>query len=195
MSNGDGTQHVIVNEYTVDAGAGGYVRWRPRMVRLSAVQDITNTLTATGWMGSDLEYPMEVKEFFPEFAVYTQDAVHVNTIVVDKADPQGVREFELGGGFYQNYRINLAMYAQDEETGIGVFSDLSDRFFGLTDAPYVSLLDFNQADPPPLITRMEVVSFDYTKASLDVVPYEYHLWYAQLIVQDFVDGTRTEMPT
>lgn len=184
-----------LNDPPIDAGVGGFVRWRPRMVRLSVLADLTATLTTTGWIDGDLRYPMEVKEFFPEFAVYQQDAVHINTLVLDKADPQGLREYELGLSFSQTYRINMAMYAQDEETGIAVFSDLADRYFGLTDAPYISLLDYNQPDPAPLITRMEVLSFDYTKASLDVVPYEYHLWYAQLMVQDFVDGNRTDMPT
>lgn len=165
------------------------------MVRLSVLQDLSNTLTSTGWTTAPLQYPLEVKEFFPEFAVYEQDTVHVNTLVLDKAEPQGLHQYELGLNFYQNYRINMAMYAQDEETGIAVFSDLSDRYYGLTDAPYVSLFDFNADATPPLITRMEVMSFDYVKASLDAVPYEYHLWYAQLVVQDFVNSDRTDMPT
>lgn len=179
----------------IDGGIGGYVRWRPRMVRLSVLADLERTLTSTGWMSGGLQYPMEVKEFFPEFAVYQQDAVHVNTLVLDKADPQGLTEYELGLRYAQSYRVNMAMYAQDEDTGIAVFSDLADRFEGLTDAPYISLYDYNQPDPAPLITRMEVTSFDYVKASLEAAPYEQHLWFAQLIVQDYVDSDRTDMPS
>lgn len=184
-----------INDVPIDAGIGGYVRWRPRMVRLSVLADLTATLTSTGWMNSALTYPFEVKEFFPEFAVYRDDAIHVNTIVIDNADPQGLEDFELGLNRTQLYRINMAFYSQDDETGIAVFADLSDRYEGVTDAPYVSLLDYNQTGTPPLITRMEVETFQYVKASLDVAPYEHHLWYAELIVRDFVDGNRTDMPS
>lgn len=184
-----------LNDPPIDAGIGGYVRWRPRMVRLSVLEDVTTTLTNTGWTDSDLAYPFTVVEYFPEFAVYKNDAQHVNTMVLDHAAPQGLYEYELGLSYYQMYRINMAFYSQDEETGLAVFGDLSDRYEGLTDAPYVSLRNYNVGANPPLITRMEVTSFQWVKASLDQAPYEYHLWFAELIVRDFVDGNRTDMPT
>lgn len=184
----------IINEISIDSGDGGYVRWRPRMVRLSVFEDMKGTLTRLGWMSAPLQYAFEVKEFFPEFAVYSNDAVHVNTLVMDNGDPGPMREYEMGGMMTRVYRMNFAMYAQDDETAIAVLSDLADRYEGLTDAPYISLLNYNVAVDPPLITRMEVESFQHVKASLDVAPYEHHLWFAELVVRDFIDGNRTEMP-
>lgn len=183
----------VINEITIDSGDGGYVRWRPRMVRLSIVEDLKNTLTSTGWTSAQLNHPFSVQEFFPEFAVYADDEVHVNTLVVDSAEPSPVEEFELGGQLSRLYRVNMAFYAQDEETGIAVFSDLADRYEGLTDSPYVSLYDYNQQTDPPLVARMEVESFQYVRAALDVAPYEHHLWFVELMLRDFVDGDRTVM--
>lgn len=185
----------VVNQITIDSGDGGYIRWRPRMVRLSVFNDLRATLTTLGWMSAPLQYAFEVKEFFPEFAEYAQDVIHVNTLVMDNGDPGVMEEYELGGQFSRLYRINFAFYAQDEETGIAVFSDLNDRYVGLTDSPYISLLNYNAAGTPPLIARMEVESFQYVKASLDVAPYEHHLWFAELVVRDFIDSDRTTMPT
>lgn len=187
--------HVVTQDITIDSGDGGYVRWRPRMVRLSVFEDMKNTLTSTGWMTANLKYPFSIKEFFPEFATYVDDAVHVNTLAVDAGEPLVLEEYELGGMLTRLYRINAAFYAQDDETGVAVFSDLADRYDGLTDAPYISLLNYNVQPDPPLITRMEVESFQYTRAAMDVAPYEHHLWFMELMVRDFVDGNRTEMPT
>lgn len=184
-----------INDVPIDAGIGGYVRWRPRMVRLSVFADLKSTLDATGWLDAELEYQFEVKEFFPEFAIYATDSVHVNTLTMDNGDPGTIGDWELGGDLSRLYRINLAFYAQDDETGIAVFSDLSDRYEGITDAPYVSLFNYNGVGDPSLITRLEVESFQYVRAALDVAPYEHHLWFAELIVRDFIDGNRTDMPS
>lgn len=185
---------IVTQDVTIDSGDGGYVRWRPRMVRLSVFEDMKRTLTDTGWLDADLKYPFAIKEFFPEFATYADDPVHVNTLAVDQGEPLALEEYDLGGMYTRLYRINAAFYAQDDETGVAVFSDLADRYDGITDAPYISLHDYNQAGDPPLITRMEVESFQYTRAAMDVAPYEHHLWFMELMVRDFVSGNRTEMP-
>lgn len=184
-----------LNDIPIDGGIGGYVRWRPRMVRLSVFEDLKRTLTSTGWMNANLDKPFTVKEFFPEFAVYADDEVHVNTLTLDNGDPQPIEDFEMGGDRTRIYRLNLAFYSQDDETGLAVFSDLADRYEGITDAPYISLLDYNTSGTPPLITRLEVEGFQYVRAALDVAPYQHHLWFAELLVRDFIDGNRTEMGT
>lgn len=184
-----------LNDVPIDAGIGGYLRWRPRMARLSVFNDIKRTLTATGWLNAPgLEYPFDVDMFFPEFATYQQDRVHVNTLTLDDGEPQQLEEYEMGGNYTRTYRINLACYAQDNDTGLAVFSDLADRYEGITDAPFVSLFDYNQTGPDyPLVTRMEVENFQYARAPLDGVPYEHHLFFAELVVRDFIDGNRTTM--
>ena len=178
----------------IDGGVGGYVRWRGRMVRSSVYNDLVATLTATGWTNATLDYPFTVKEYFPEFAVYVQDSVHVNTLVLDDGEPTPLEEWEMGGLLTQVYRFNLAFYGQDEETGLAVFADLSDRFQGLTNAPFVPLYNYNVAGPTfPLIRMMAVESFQFVHAPADAVPYDHHLFFAELLVRDFVDGDRTVM--
>ncbi|HET6914975.1 MAG TPA: hypothetical protein VFH56_02685 [Acidimicrobiales bacterium] len=186
---------ITVQDVDISSGDGGYVRWRPRMVRLSVFEDMKNTLTSTGWMTASLKYPFAIKEFFPEFAVFKDDATHINTLAVDSAEPLVLEEYELGLQFARLYRVNMAFYAQDDETGVAIFSDLADRYDGLTDAPYISLFDYNQGANPPLITRMEVASFQYTRAAMDVAPYENHLWFGELMVRDFIDSDRSTMPS
>jgi hypothetical protein len=187
--------HIVTQDITIDSGDGGYLRWRPRMVRLSVFEDMKRTLTSTGWTTAALKYPFSLKEFFPEFAVYQDDATHINTMAMDAGEPLALEEFEVGGKFTRLYRMNAAFYAQDDETGVAVFSDLADRYDGLTDSPYISLYDYNQQSNPPLITRMQVESFQYTRAAMDVAPYEHHLWFCELMVRDYLDSDRTEMPT
>jgi hypothetical protein len=183
-----------LNDVPIDAGIGGYLRWRERMVRLSVLQDLKTTLTATGWMNSNLSFPFEVKEFFPEFQVYAQDDTHVNTLVLDEGEPMQLEEWDMGNALTRIYRFNVAFYAENNETGVSVFSDLSDRFDGITDAPYVSLFNYNaQGSNYPLITRMEVESFQFVRAPLDASPYEHHLFFGELLVRDFIDGNRTVM--
>jgi hypothetical protein len=176
----------------IDTGVGGYVRWRGRMVRSSVFNDLKRTLTATGWLDTELEYPFQVREFFAEFSVYVQDAIHVNTMVIDNGDPTPIGEWELGGDMTRTYRFSLGFYAQDDETGLAVFSDLQDRYDGLTEIPYVALYNYNAATPP-LIRYMEVEGFQYARAPQDAVPYEHHLFFAELMVRDFIDGDRTTM--
>lgn len=179
----------------IDAGSGGYVRWRNRMCRLSILNDMIDTLTKTGWMGDlavDNQYPFDVKEFFPEFAVYAQDAVHINTIALDDGEPFSMEEYETGGMYSRLYRMNFAFYAQDNDTGMSVLMDLADRYEGLTNIPYVPLYNY-ATTPSTLVVQMEVQSFQYTRAPLDAAPYDHHLFFGELILKDFVDQNRVEM--
>lgn len=164
------------------------------MVRSSVYNDLLATLTATGWTNGSLEFPFEVKEFFAEYAQYQRDSVHVNTFVLDAGDPSPLVEWELGGLLTQVYRFNFAFYGQDEATGIGVFSDLSDRYQGLTDAPFVPLYDYNAAGPDfPLVRMMEVESFQWLRVPTEASPFDHHLFGGELILRDWIDGDRTVM--
>lgn len=178
-------------------GEGGYVRWRPRMVRTSVFEDLKTTLANTGWTGStpaiSLKYPVSVVEFFPEFAIYDENKVRWNTLAIDEGDPGDLEEFELGGKFSRDYRFNLALYAESDGIGSSLFSDLADRYLGLTDSPFISLYNYNVATPA-LIVRLEVQGFQYLKAPQDVAPAEHHLFFAELLVRDFVDQVAVRMP-
>lgn len=178
-------------------GQGGYLRWRPRMVRQSVFQDLKVTLTNSGWIGATptmaIKYPVTVVEFYPEFAIYEQDKVRYNTVALDQGDPGDLEEFELGGKFSRDYRFNMAFYAESDGIGASLFSDLGDRYLGLTDSPYIGLYNFNAATPT-LIVRLEVMGFQYTRAPADVAPYEHHLFFGELTVRDYVDQNRVRFP-
>lgn len=178
-------------------GEGGYVRWRPRMVRQSIFYDLETTLSNSGWTGATptmaVKYPVNVVEFYPEFAIYEQDKVRYNTLALDQGDPGELAEFELGGKFSRDYRFNMALYAESDGIGASLFSDLADRYTGMTDSPFIGLYNFNAATPT-LIVRLEVMGFQYLRAPADVAPYEHHLFFAELIVRDYVDQNRVRMP-
>jgi hypothetical protein len=178
-------------------GIGGYVRWRPRMVRQSVFNDMKATLAAAGFTGATptiaLKYPVNVIEFFPEFAIYDADKVQYNTIAVDNGEPGPLEEYELGGIFSRDYRFNMALYAESDGLGLAMFSDLADRYLGLTNFPFVPLYNYNEATPT-LIVNMEVLGFQYTRAPQDVAPYEHHLFFAELILRDFVDQNEVRTP-
>lgn len=178
-------------------GVGGYVRWRTRMVRQSVFQDMTTTLTLAGYIGAtpsiSLNYPVNVVEFFPEFAIYDIDKVQYNTIAVDNGEPGPLTEYELGGVFNKDYRFNMALYAESDGIGLSLFSDLSDRYEGLTNYPFVPLYNYNAATPTRIV-NMEVLSFAYTRAPQEVAPYEHHLFFGELIVRDFVEQNPNRTP-
>jgi hypothetical protein len=178
-------------------GAGGYVRWRPRMVRQSVFEDMKTTLSNNGYLGSTpsiaLNYPVDVVEFFPEFAIYDQDTVKYNTIAVDNGEPGPLEEYELGGIYSRDYRFNMALYAENDGIGLSLFSDLGDRYLGLTNYPFIPLYNYN-ATTPSLIVNMEVLTFGYTRAPVEVAPYEHHLFFGELILRDFVQQNPDRTP-
>lgn len=178
-------------------GQGGYVRWRPRMVRQSVFEDMKTTLANNGYMGAtpsiSLKYPVNVVEFFPEFAIYDQDKVRYNTIAIDNGEPLPMEEYEVGGLFSRDYRFNMALYAESDGIGLSLFSDLSDRYSGLTNFPYIALYDYNDQDTPHIV-NMEVLSFGYSRAPGDVAPYEHHLFFAELVLRDFVQQNPDRQP-
>lgn len=178
-------------------GDGGYVRWRPRMVRESVFEDMKTTLANSGYIGASpsiaLKYPVDVVEFFPEFGVYDQDTVKYNTIAVDNGEPGPLEEYELGGLFSRDYRFNMALYAENDGIGLSLFSDLGDRYLGLTNYPFIPLYNYNET-VPSLIVNMEVLAFNYTRAPQEVAPYEHHLFFGELILRDFVQQNPNRTP-
>ena len=178
-------------------GDGGYVRWRPRMVRQSVFEDMKTTLRNNGYMGATpsiaLKYPVDVVEFFPEFAIYDTDKVKYNTIAIDNGEPGPLEEYELGGLFSRDYRFSMALYAENDGIGLSMFSDLGDRYLGLTNYPFVALYNYNAATPTRVV-NMEVLAFQYARAPQEVAPYEHHLFFAELLVRDFVEQNPNRTP-
>lgn len=182
---------------------GTYVRHRPRMVRESIFQDLRDTLIRTDWLAGTTRdglvtttpsstfpllegKPINLIDFFPEGVSETPP----NTFAVDIGEPGDLVEGELGGYFEQPYGFEFAFYASSDAVAIALFSDLTDRYMGLSDSPFISLYNY-LTDPPNLVVRMEVENFKYARNQHTAAPNEVHLYSAQLEITDYVDQART----
>lgn len=178
-------------------GVGGFVRWRPRMVRQSVLQDIKQTLSVSGWLGIPtvglLTQAITFEDAFPEEDLVQGRTVGLNTFVLDNGRPGVLEEYEMGGLYSRPYAFSMAFFAETDAVALSLYSDLADRYNGLTVSPWISLYNYAAATPT-LVTRMEVESFEYGRAPREVAGQERHLFLAELQVLDFVDqtGTRTQ---
>lgn len=167
-----------------------YVRWRSRMVRESVWQDVISTLNRTGWLGSDtmniLTMPIILEQAYAEEMLYQGQAPKPNTFSMDNGRPGPIDEEEVGGMQVRPYQFGLTFFAESDVVGLSMLEDLRDRYDGLTDSPFISLYDYN-TDPDEIVVRMEALSFGYALAPEQLA--SKHLYFAELIVQDFVDQT------
>lgn len=159
------------------------------MVRESVWRDILATLERTNWLGgstmSILTTPIVLKDSWSDEQLYQGQAPKPNTFSMDNGRPGPIDEEELGGMYSRHYQFALSFYAESDVVGLSMLEDLRDRYDGLTDAPFISLYDFN-TDPNIPVSRMEAISFGYAPDPEQTVK---HLYFAELIVQDFVDQT------
>lgn len=165
-----------------------YVRWRTRMVRASVINDLKLTLTDTNWLGST---PLGLRTIPVKVvdgpAADPREGLDKNTLALDNGQAGELEEAELGGRLYlQPYRFEFMFFAESDAVGHALMQDLADRYTGRTGVPSLALYDFGQATPV-FVCNMEVESFDYTRAPGEVAPYDQHLFFAELIITDFVE--------
>lgn len=182
-----------------------YVRHRSRMVRESVFQDLRDTLIRTEWLAGTtfrgdvttapentlalLEgRPLNLIDYFPEFDGAPAETL-LNTFAMDIGDHGEMYEAELGGHWAQPYTFNMAFYAVTDAVAMAVFSDLYDRYMGITDDEFISLYNY-LVDPPKIVVRMEVENFRYARDVTNVAPHEVHLFFASLEITDYVDQAR-----
>lgn len=180
---------------------GGYVRWRPRMVHQSVLGDLKTVLDAVGWYSLSspttipsavaglLTSPIVIQDAFPEEGVYVGNAPAPNTLTMDMGLPGTMEDSEMGGLFEQPYKFSFAFFAESDAVAKALLSDLSDRYLGMTDSPFITLHNY-AVDPVTDIVRMEVESFAYAPSPNAVAPGEHHLYYAELIITDYLDQVR-----
>jgi len=172
---------------------GGYVRHRGRMVAKSVYDDARHVLDICGWTAEPIlgliQAPLEFIDYFPEGRDAATDALPPNTLAMDLGTAGPEHEYELGGVFAQDYTFNFAMNATEDAIATALFSDLADRYLGRTDSPFVTL--YNYADNNPIeVVRMEVDVFEFAKSAEQVAP-EVHLFFARLVITDYLDQIRT----
>ena len=184
-----------------------YVRWRPRMVRESVLEDLKSVLEEQGWWDPDdstyvgfgfmRNYPLLLVEAWPGDMEY-QEKITPNTLAVDQGVPGEPYHLGMGGGpMGRDYLFTYAFYAVNDATASALFQDLSDRYFGRKTKPrpapnpperysrIIPLRDYAQ-DPPPIVVNMEIEGFRFNR-SVDQVAPGFDLYFAELVVTDFVD--------
>lgn len=185
-------------------GANAYVRWRPRMVRQSVYEDMVNTLlVSAGWPvlingvrqdginavpESDLKVtPLNIIEYFPDDGFSQDNPVLPNTLALDNGLPGELEMSSMGGLFERPYRFQFALWGEDDAVAQAVFSDLSDRYLGLAESPFITLYNYRTTPDPTPIVRMEVEAFQYTRAPGTLAPWEKHLFLAVMELTDYVN--------
>lgn len=185
-----------------------YVRWRPRMVRESVLEDLRSVLEEQGWWtpaentapyGFMHGSPLVLTEAWPEEAEYQGEKIAKNTLAVDQGVPGEPYNLGMGGGpMGREYMFTYAFYAVNDATASALFQDLSDRYFGRRTKPGVSpgdppkryyrvvpLFDYTK-EPAALVVDMDIESFRFNR-SVDQIAPGFDLYFAELVVTDYID--------
>lgn len=181
-----------------------YVRWRPRMVRESILEDLREVLAEQGWTpatgapyGFMQDQPLVLSEAWPEDAEYQGEKIVSNTLAIDQGVPGEPYAMGMGGGpLGRDYTFTLAFYAVNNATATALLQDLQDRYIGRQTKPlldggvgyyprFVPLRDYGKPDTPE-ITRMEIESFRFNR-SVDQIAPGHDLYFAELLIVDFID--------
>lgn len=177
--------------------ANTYIRWRPRMVRQSVYNDMVQTLLRAGWPiledGVRLDVPasqfqvspINIIEYVPEEGFGQDNPLLPNTLALDNGLPGPMEEAFLGGPMERPYRFQYAFYAENDAVAQALLSDLYDRYMGLADSPFITLFNYASATPTPVV-RMEVETFQYTRAPDSVAAWERQLFLAVMELTDYV---------
>ncbi len=136
--------------------------------------------------------PVRLLDYFPEAKgeVEPGEPVAKNTLAMDNGRPGDPSELELGSNsLEQPYSFNLAFYGVSDAVAEAVMSDLKDRYEGrILRGEVIALYDFVSAPDGPPVVHMEVESFRYSRDVEETSPAEVHLFFAELIINDRVEG-------
>lgn len=181
-----------------------YVRWRPRMVRESVLEDLRAVLEEQGWVpgapyGFMHGHPIVLTEAWPDEAEYQGEKIAYNTLAVDQGVPGEPYALGMGGGpVGRDYLFTYVFYAVNDATASSLFQDLQDRYRGrkTKPSPYagapneiypdiIPLYDYSQESKPHIV-NMEIEGFRFNR-SVDQVAPGFDLYFAELVVSDFID--------
>lgn len=192
-----------------------YVRDRARLIRQSIQDDLRNTLIACRWMPGTTSQPVNnpvngnfevvttadadtyallagapvsLVDYFPEALGEIAGNTPPNTLALDTGTPSEPVQLEMGSYTTQrSWRFHMALFAASEAIGLAVLQDIDDRYQGLLVSHEVVALYDWLADPIGLVTQMEVDSFTFARDVERVVAAEVNLFFAQLILTDFIE--------
>lgn len=138
-------------------------------------------------------------DFFPEASENEDEAnesrkTEYNTFAVDAGEPQEPQYVEMGSNLQeQQYIFTMVFYAAGDAVALAMLNDLKDRYAGRIVADdHINLFNYNDpifSDATPPVARMEVDGFRYKRDEEDqVTPWEVSLYYAELVLTDYVDA-------
>lgn len=114
----------------------------------------------------------------------------LNTFALDTGSRIDSAMRELGNptAEYVTYRFNMAFFAASDAVAQAVFADLADRYRGRLVRPdFIELWDYNSTSELPVV-RMDVGRFAFTSnEDQNIAPYEVHLYFGELELEDEVD--------
>lgn len=198
---------------------GGYVRHRDRMVQESVYQDLKDTLIACRWMAGTTAQPVSdpytpdtfavvttgsgavlpltqgepvnLIDFFPKAELETFKT-EINTFALDNGTADDLIPMELGSNAVeQQYTFTMAFWAKSDAVALAVLNDLRDRYAGrIVRNETVALWDYNTSNTDPVV-RMDIDHFKYSQNVEAVTPGEVHLFFAQLVLTDYVDAANS----
>lgn len=193
-----------------------YVRHRSRMVQMSIIQDLSDTLVACRWMAGTTSRPVTppgessarivtttsdqifaltgghavtLLDYFPQTLGEDNpaDGTDPNTFAVDTGQAGDETPLELGSNTVeQPYLFNLAFYAVSDAMATAVMGDLKDRYAGRIVAPEAIMLHDFLADED--IGYMDVDSFRYARDLDSAGLADAHITFAELTVVDLIEA-------
>jgi hypothetical protein len=142
--------------------------------------------------------PVNLIDFFPEVEQNevgepATGKTPFNTLALDNGTRMESSPLEMGNAVSEEvlYRFTMAFYAVSDAVAQALLGDLADRYRGrVVRDDTVELWNYNRNDPLPVV-RMSVENFTFTSAADQEqvsVPIELKLYFAELLIEDEVDG-------
>lgn len=192
-----------------------YVRHRSRMVQMSIIEDLSDTLIACRWMAGTTsravrppgestsrivtttpdqvfalvgDNPVTLLDYFPQSMGEDNpaDGTNPNTFVVDSGQAGDESPLELGSNAVeQPYLFNFAFYAASDAMATAVMGDLKDRYAGRIVAPEAIMLRDFLTDQD--VGYMDVDSFRYARDMDSAGVADAHMMFAELTIVDLIE--------
>jgi hypothetical protein len=164
------------------------------MVYQSVLNDLKATLTDLDWYDTAgtinaaykgvLSKPLRIDDFYPEEGLTAGNAPAPNLLAMDDGTPGQPYLAELGGPYEQQYLFQMQLIAESDTVAKMIFSDMADRYLGLTQPDYITLYNYG-ASPVEEVCRLEVDRFIF--APDNETPGEFRFYIAELEVTDRLD--------
>ena len=164
---------------TFDPITGQYF-YPPKTIMTTGIMDVMPLLK---------KRPVVLIDYFPETegSKGRDEKTAANTFAMDSGQAGDPVEAELGSpALEQEYVFNFAFYAASDAVALAVLNDLRDRYQGkIVSHMGIDLYNFNE-DADVVVGGLDIETFRYVRPDEQVTPYEIHLYFAELVITDYV---------